>query len=127
MDQEEPHNMYHVKLRKENIEKRKLKVKSRISGTAETPRLCVFKSNKYIQAQIIDDAKGDTLVALTSQKIKESKKMTKTEEAFEVGKEIAEKSLEKKIKEVVFDRNGYRYHGRVKALADGARKGGLKL
>jgi len=127
LDQEEPHNMYHVKLRKENIEKRKLKVKSRISGTAETPRLCVFKSNKYIQAQIIDDAKGDTLVALTSQKIKESKKMTKTEEAFEVGKEIAEKSLEKKIKEVVFDRNGYRYHGRVKALADGARKGGLKL
>ena len=119
--------MFHVKLRKENIEKRKLKVKSRISGTAETPRLCVFKSNKYIQAQIIDDAKGDTLVALTSQKIKESKKMTKTEEAFEVGKEIAEKSLEKKIKEVVFDRNGYRYHGRVKALADGARKGGLKL
>jgi len=127
LDQEEPHNMYHVKLRKENIEKRKLKVKSRISGTAETPRLCVFKSNKYIQAQIIDDAKVDTLVALTSQKIKESKKMTKTEEAFEVGKEIAEKSLEKKIKEVVFDRNGYRYHGRVKALADGARKGGLKL
>lgn len=119
--------MYHVNLRKENIEKRKLKVKSKIFGTAEVPRMCVFKSNKYIQAQVIDDVKKDTLVAMTSQKIKESGKMTKIEEAFEVGKEIAEKSLEKKIKKVVFDRNGYRYHGRVKALADGARKGGLEL
>lgn len=119
--------MYHVKLRKKNIEKRKLRVKNKIFGTSIVPRLCVFKSNKYIQAQVIDDEKGNTLVALTSQKIKETKKMTKIEESFEVGKEIAEMSLEKNIKEVVFDRNGYRYHGRVKSLADGARKGGLKL
>ncbi len=119
--------MYHVKLRKKNIEKRKLRVKNKIFGTSIVPRLCVFKSNKYIQAQVVDDEKGNTLVALTSQKIKETKKMTKIEESFEVGKEIAEMSLEKNIKEVVFDRNGYRYHGRVKSLADGARKGGLKL
>ncbi len=119
--------MYHVNLRKNNREKRKLKIRSKISGTSEIPRLSVFKSNKFIYAQVIDDKKGVTLVEASSKKLGNSKGKTKVEKSFEVGKELAKKSLEKKIKEVVFDRNGYRYHGRVKALADGARKGGLKL
>lgn len=127
MDQEELHSMYHVKLRKKNIEKRKLRVRKKIFGTSEIPRLSIFKSNKHIQAQIVDDEKGVTLVSFSSQAVKMSKETTKTKEAFEVGKEIAKRASEKKIKHVVFDRNGYRYHGRVKSLADGCREGGLLI
>ena len=127
MDPEELHSMYHVKLRKENIQRRKLRVRKKIFGTSSVPRMSVYKSNKHIQVQIIDDEKGTTLVAFSSQDLKGSDKLKKTEEATAVGKEIAKRAVEKKIKEVVFDRNGYRYHGRVKALADGAREGGLKI
>ena len=102
-----------------------MRVRRRILGKSELPRLSVFRSNKYIYGQIIDDEKGTTLLEVSSLKVKGGK--TKVEKALEVGKEIAKKALEKKIESVVFDRNGYRYHGRVKALADGAREGGLKL
>jgi len=102
-----------------------MRVRRRILGKSEMPRLSVFRSNKYIYGQIINDEKGITLLDVSSLKVKGGK--TKVEKAFEVGKEIAKKALEKKIESVVFDRNGYRYHGRVKALADGAREGGLKL
>lgn len=127
LEQEERLNMYHVKVRKTNREKRKARVKKKVFGTAETPRLSVFRSNTYVYAQIIDDEKRVTLVEATSLKVKGAKGKTKCQEAFEAGKEIAKKALDKKIKKVVFDRNGYRYHGRVKSLADGAREGGLKL
>jgi large subunit ribosomal protein L18 len=119
--------MYHVKIRKNKREKRRLAIRNKIFGTAETPRLSVFRSNKYIYAQLIDDGSAKTLVDFSSQKLSSTKGKTKIEQAFEVGKEIAKRALEKKIKSVVFDRGGYRYHGRVKALAEGAREGGLKL
>lgn len=95
-------------------------------GTAKRPRLTVFRSSKAIYAQIIDDEKGETLVAANEKEIKlSSNKATKTDRAYEVGKIIAKKALKKKIKTVIFDRGHYQYHGRVKALAEGARKGGL--
>lgn len=119
--------MYHVKLRKNNRTQRKMRVRRRILGKSDELRLSVFRSNKYIYAQVIDDAKGQTLVEASSQNIKGAKEKTKCEESFEVGKEIAKKALEKGIKSVVFDRNGFRYHGRIQAVADGAREGGLKL
>lgn len=91
-------------------------------------RLAVFRSNKHIYAQIIDDEKGHTLVAASDLKdLKAGKKLTKTEKAEKVGKILAEKALKLKIKDVFFDRRKYRYHGRVKALAEGARAGGLNF
>ncbi len=127
MDQEELLNMYHVTRRKTKRERRKLSIRSKIFGTPETPRLSVFRSNNYIYAQIIDDTKDTTLAEFSSRKLENKKGVTKTQEAFEVGKEVAKRALEKSIKSVVFDRSGYRYHGRVKSLAEGARDGGLKL
>ena len=106
-------------------EKIKAHIRTKISGTAEKPRLSVFRSNTQIYAQIIDDVKGVTLAAASSLGSKD--KMTKTEQAAVVGKLIAKNALEAGIKEVVFDRNGYLYHGRVKQLADAAREGGLKF
>ena len=103
----------------------KAHIRTKISGTAEKPRLTVFRSNTQIYAQIIDDVKGVTLAAASSLGSKD--KMTKTEQAAVVGKLIAKNALEAGIKEVVFDRNGYLYHGRVKQLADAAREGGLKF
>lgn len=100
----------------------------KIKGTAKRPRLSVFRSNKVIYAQIIDDEKRKTLVAASEKEIKlSSNKATKTDRAHEVGKIIAKKAIKKKIKTVVFDRGSYQYHGRVKALAEGARKGSLKF
>lgn len=103
---------------------RQKRVRSKIFGMEKKPRLSVFRSANYIYAQIIDDEKGKTMVFADDRKIK---KGNKTERAFEVGKIIAEKSTVLKIKEVVFDRAGYKYHGRVKSLANGARQGGLKF
>ncbi len=119
--------MYHVKERKNNREKRKLKIRNSIYGTADVPRLSVFRSNSFIYAQVIDDDAAKTLVDFSSQKLESVKGMNKIQQSLDVGKEIAKRALEKNIISVVFDRNGYRYHGRVKALADGAREGGLKL
>lgn len=103
----------------------KAHVRTKISGTAEKPRLTVFRSNAQIYAQIIDDVKGVTLASASSRGSKE--KMTKTEQAASVGKAIAVAATAAGVSEVVFDRNGYLYHGRVKQLAEAAREGGLKF
>lgn len=105
--------------------RRKVKIRSKIKGTAGRPRLSVFKSNKGMYLQIIDDVKGVTLASAYSREIKIKDK--KTVISFELGKLIAKKALDKKVEEIVFDRGGYRYHGRVKMAADGAREGGLKF
>ena len=108
---------------------RRLKIKRRIrgkiSGSAARPRLTVFRSNKQIYVQVIDDMAGKTLAAASSLKMTE--KVAKKEQAAKVGELVAKKALEAGITEVVFDRNGYLYHGRIKELADAARKGGLKF
>ncbi|PIF05756.1 MAG: 50S ribosomal protein L18 [Draconibacterium sp.] len=103
-------------------------VRAKISGTASRPRMSVFRSNKEIYAQLIDDSEGKTLFTVSS-KAKDiaAKEGTKTEKAAMVGKAVAEKALAAGITTVVFDRNGYLYHGRVKQLADAAREGGLKF
>jgi large subunit ribosomal protein L18 len=115
---------------KVNKEYRRLKIKQRvrkvISGSAERPRMTVFRSNKEIYVQLIDDMGGKTLVAASSRmKGISEQKGTKTEKAKLVGKLIAERAQEAGIQAVVFDRNGYLYHGRIKALADSAREGGI--
>ena len=102
----------------------KTRIRGKISGTAERPRMSVFRSNTGIYVQVIDDLAGVTLAAASSKGLEGG---TKTEVAAKVGKEIAKKAQEKGITEVVFDRNGYLYHGRVKSLADAAREGGLKF
>lgn len=106
----------------------KMRVRKIVSGTADRPRMSIFRSNKEIYAQIIDDSKGITLL-MASSKAKEiaGAEGTKTEKAAMVGKAIAEKAVAAGISSVVFDRNGYLYHGRVKQLADAAREGGLKF
>lgn len=105
---------------------RKRRVRARIEGTSKRPRLSVFKSNVHVYAQIIDDSKGITLVSSSDAKTKKEK-MTKVQLASLVGEEVAKKALAKKIRTVIFDRNGFKYHGRIKAIADGARKGGLEF
>ena len=107
--------------------KRHARVRGKISGTAETPRLCVYRSNANISAQIIDDVKGVTLVSASSLEKDFSGNGGNKDSAKEVGKMIAERAIAKGITNVVFDRGGYLYHGRVSALADGAREGGLKF
>jgi large subunit ribosomal protein L18 len=104
----------------------KLSIRQKVSGTAERPRLSVFRSNTTIYAQVIDDAKGHTLVSASSVEIAKGKNAN-VEISKEVGKKIAEKALQSGITKVVFDRNGYLYHGKVKSLADGAREGGLEF
>jgi large subunit ribosomal protein L18 len=104
--------------------KRHKRVRAKISGTSSRPRLSVFRSANAVYAQLIDDEKNKTIV---SSSCRETKEKSKTDKAFKVGELIAEKALAKKIKEVVFDRGGYKYHGRVKQLAEGARKKGLKF
>lgn len=103
----------------------KHRVRNKVSGTAEHPRMSVFRSNKQIYVQLIDDLTGKTLAAASSLGITE--KITKKEQAAKVGEEIAKKAQEAGITTVVFDRNGYLYHGRVKEVAEAARNGGLKF
>jgi len=113
-------------MNKNILRKRRIKkVRAKISGTEDRPRLAVAKSLKIIYAQLIDDINGKTLISPDSRKIKEAKGAQAI--AGVLGEEIAKMALTKSIKEVVFDRRGRKYHGAVKALADGARKGGLKL
>ena len=102
----------------------KTRIRGKVSGTAERPRMSVFRSNKQIYVQLVDDSEGKTLVSASSKGIEEG---TKSEIAAKVGQAIAEKALAAGITEVVFDRNGYLFHGRVKSLADAARNGGLKF
>ena len=102
------------------------RVRAKISGTAECPRLCVFRSNKNIEAQVIDDVKGVTFASASSIALK-LENGSNIEAAAQVGKAVAEACLAKGIENVVFDRGGYVYHGRVAALADAAREAGLKF
>ncbi|MBS1951805.1 MAG: LSU ribosomal protein L18p (L5e) [Cytophagales bacterium] len=111
-----------IKNRRKRI---KLGIRSKIEGTSVRPRLSVFKSNTAIYAQVIDDSKGQTLTATSSKEME--LKGVNLGVSKEVGKKIAEKAMAAGIKQIVFDRNGYLYHGNVKALADGAREGGLNF
>lgn len=111
-------------------QRRHRRIRMDISGTPERPRLNVFRSLQHIYAQVIDDEAGQTLVAASTiepELAEELADKTKKEQAAMVGKKVAERALAADIEQVVFDRGGYRYHGRVKALADGAREGGLKF
>lgn len=120
--------MAKVLLRNTKRERRKLRVRKKVFGTKSSPRLSVFRSNKYCYGQIINDELGQTLVSLSLKDIaKAHKDKSKKDAALEIGEMLANKAKEKKIKNVVFDRSGYRYHGRVKNIAEGARKGGLTL
>jgi len=101
-------------------------IRNKITGTATRPRLTVFRSNQYIYAQLIDDLAGHTLASATSQE-KDIKGKNPIAKSKTVGESLAAKAIEAGITHVVFDRNGYRYHGRVQALAEGARKGGLQF
>jgi len=107
----------------------KMRIRKRITGTLERPRLSVYRSNKQISVQIIDDVKGTTLVAASSlnKEVYEVNGINKTQKAELVGKLIAERAVKAGINSVTFDRNGYLYHGRIKKLAEAAREGGLKF
>jgi len=115
------------KIKREKRIRRHKRVRAKIFGTAKRPRLSVYKSLRHIWVQLIDDTKGHTLASASTKEIEESKKMTKTEKAFKVGELIAQKAKKLKIKTAVFDRGGFKYTGRIKAVADGARKQGLKI
>lgn len=106
--------------------KRHAKIRAHISGNQARPRLVVHRSSKHIYGMLVDDTKGNTLLRVSDAKINQ-KKLTKVEKAKEVGKLLASEAAKTKIKKVVFDRAGYFYHGRVKALAEGAREGGLEF
>ncbi len=107
--------------------RRHLRVRRKVSGTAERPRLCIYKSNTNLYAQIIDDVEGNTLVSVSTLNKDVKSKHANKEAAKEVGSLIAKKAKAKKIETVVFDRSGYIYHGVVKELAEAAREGGLKF
>ena len=129
------------KIKSQKFERRRARTRAKIFGISSIPRLSVFRSLKNISCQLIDDEEKKTLVAANEKEIKklrkeenkdqksdgENKMTTKVAVAFEVGKILAKKALEKNIKKCVFDKSGYKYHGRIKALADGAREGGLKF
>ena len=117
-----------IKSKKDKRQKARYKIRKRVSGTKEMPRLAVFRSNKEIYAQLVDDSNGSTIAASSSSDKSFAKaKANKIELASLVGKDIAEKAIKKGIKQISFDRSGYLYHGRVKSLADGAREAGLKF
>lgn len=116
--------MKKLNIKKQKVERRHKKIRATVFGTAEKPRLAVFKSNKYIYGQLINDDKAVTILSLSSMKIKGKTFMVRS---TETGKELAKLALAKKIEKVVFDRGGFKYVGRVKAFADGARAGGLKF
>ena len=119
--------MVSVTDRKFERDRRHKRVRTKISGTAERPRLCVYRSNSNIYAQIIDDVAGNTLVSASTLDKEVKTKYSNKEAAKEVGTLIAKRAVEKKITEVVFDRGGYIYHGVVKELAEAARENGLKF
>jgi len=116
-----------IEIQKKRRLRRKRIIRKNIAGTSTLPRLSVFKSNKYIYVQAINDDAGNTIAASSSLNLKGKERKLNKEVAFKIGEEIAKKLLEKKIEQVVFDRNGFLYIGKVKSLADGARKQGLKF
>ncbi len=118
--------------RKKNLNKirtrRASRTRAKISGTAEKPRLSVFRSNRYVYAQLIDDKKGHTVAGISTFEMKKSAgKDPKTVQAERIGEKLAKKALASGVKQAVFDRGSYKYHGRIKAVAEGAKKGGLKI
>ncbi len=120
--------------KQKNRYRRHKRIRAKVRGTSERPRLCVFRSLKHTYCQIIDDEKGRVLLSAKDSEVSPSKEsFTKFKNkrkvvlAYELGRLIAEKAIKKKIQKVVFDRGGYKYHGRVKALAEGAREGGLQF
>jgi large subunit ribosomal protein L18 len=113
--------------REEARKKRKMRIRKKINGTAERPRLVVFRSSKHIYAQIIDDLAGATLASASTLSLEGDNIRLTVENAKLVGKRVAEEAIKKSITSVVFDRNGFVYHGRIKAVADGAREGGLNF
>lgn len=113
------------KINKRNKIRRR--IRGKISGNSEAPRLSVFKSNKQIYVQLIDDLSGSTLMSVSSAELKDAQGVTKMEQAQKVGAMVAEKAKAANISSVKFDRSGYVYHGRIKALGDAAREGGLKF
>lgn len=108
-------------------QKRRKSIRLKISGTEDRPRLNVFRSSKHIYASLIDDQKGKTLLWVDEKDLKTKEKVTKSEKAFLVGKQLAKKAVKKGFKRVIFDRAGYLYHGRVKRLAEGAREEGMNF
>lgn len=128
--------MNFYKTKDDKRKRRHMRIRAKISGTPEMPRLAVFKSNSHIYVQIIDDIKGVTLAAASDAEVKKQPKPEKGKKdaksgkigvAYEVGKLIAEKASKIGVKRAVFDRGGNQYHGRIKAVADGAREGGIKI
>jgi len=116
----------HTAVKEVARQKKKARIRRRVKGTEERPRLCVFRSARHLYAQIIDDTTGKTLVQASTLDVEGLKNANKNT-ATAIGKEIAKRAQAKKIESVVFDRNGFLFHGRVKALADGAREAGLKF
>ncbi len=112
--------------RQKRLHQRHKRVRAKIRGTKECPRLSIFRSSQHIYLQLVDDSQGKTLVSSSDLEIKK-KGLSKLAKAKEAGKSIAKKALAQKIKRIVFDRGGYRYHGRVKAVAQGARESGLEF
>lgn len=115
-----------MSVKQEKRIRRHRKIRSSMHGTSQRPRLCVFRSNQHIYAQLVDDDKAKTILSASDKDLK-SKKGKKSEIAKELGKLVAKKAMEKKISEIVFDRGGVIFHGRIKAVADGAREEGLKF
>lgn len=106
---------------------RQKRIRVKIKGTSSVPRLNVFRSNQHLQGSLIDDVLGKTAISIYDREVKSGKGKTKTEKAYEVGVLLGEKAKKKRIKKVIFDRAGYKYHGRVRAFAEGARAGGLEF
>lgn len=113
--------------RQSKRKRRRIRVRAKISGALKRPRMSIFRSANHIYVQLIDDEKGVTLISADDRELEVKDIKGKTNIAFEVGKLIAKKAQDKKIKTVVFDRGGYKYHGRIKSLAEGAREGGLEF
>lgn len=107
--------------------KRQIRVRSKVKGSAMRPRLSVFRSNRYIYAQVINDEEGKSIIGVSEKNLDKKTESTKIERAAVLGELLAKKAIKRKVKKVVFDRRGYAYHGRVSALAQGARKGGLEF
>ncbi len=120
--------MNRAKNTNKKVERRTKRTRSRISGTAKKPRLSVFRSNRFTYVQLIDDENGKTLVSASTKSFgKKEASLKQLEQAEMLGKILASKAVEKGLKEAVFDRGGYKYHGKIKSVADGAREGGLKF
>lgn len=113
--------------KKEQRKKRHARIRAKVKGTSQCPRLSIFRSNAHVYIQMINDQSGRVLFSLSDLSLKPSKPLKKVELAREAGKILAKRAIDKKIYRAVFDRGGYKYHGRIKALAEGAREGGLKI